>query len=129
MKMAALLCAAVLVTACFLPWVHIESKNFVITGVDTTGTNFGKPGYLHFILAGLTVLFLLMNKAITQKISVFFAAFNIAWAVRNFIIISSCQMGDCPEKEIGIYLLIPFSILLLISVLFWKSNIQPLRKS
>ena len=120
MKLFAILSAALLAGACFFPWVNIESKGIVITGVNTTGTNFGKPGYFHFLLTGLCLLFLLINKRATQKIAVFFAAFNLAWAIRNFSIISGCYMGECPEKQPALFLIVLASIFILIASLFWN---------
>ena len=32
-----------LVASCFLPWMTIETKGITITGMDTTGTTYGKP--------------------------------------------------------------------------------------
>src|SRR5687768_8534630 len=92
-----LLATATLVIACFYPWVTIASKNIVISGVDTTGTTYGKPGYLNFILSGIYVIFIVIPKEWARKAALFAAAFNLAWSVRNFLILSTCQGGICPE--------------------------------
>ena len=42
--------AALLVIASFMPWVTIQSQQLVVSGVDATGTNYGKPAYFHFLL-------------------------------------------------------------------------------
>jgi hypothetical protein len=41
------------------------------------------------------------------------AAFNFAWAVRNFLLIPVCQMGECPVRRIGLYLLLLSSLALI----------------
>lgn len=122
MKVMAIISALVLVASCFFPWVFIETKNIEVTGIISAGTNFGKPALLHFVLTGMILLFLFIGQGWSQKVAVFFAAFNIAWAVRNFSIISACQMGDCPTKQPAIYLIIPATVLLLLAVLFWKKK-------
>jgi hypothetical protein len=43
---------------------------------------------------------------------------NIAWAIRNYFIISMCREGECPEKQIGLWLVLLASILILIAALF-----------
>ena len=53
MRWLAIVSAIVLITACFFPWVTVESKNIVVSGVDATGTSFGKPGYMHFLMSAL----------------------------------------------------------------------------
>jgi hypothetical protein len=128
MKALAFLFAAILIAACFFPWLNIESKHFVITGMNTTGTRFGKPGVLHIFLTVLILIFLVINRGWAQKAAVFFSAFNIAWAIRNYTLLSACQMGDCPVKLTAIYLLIPLTILLLFCCLLWKTPVMTKNK-
>ena len=44
MRWFAIGAAIVLMAACFFPWVIIESKNIMVSGVEAKGTSFGKPG-------------------------------------------------------------------------------------
>lgn len=101
-----LLAAGLLVVACFLPWMTVESKALTITGVDTTGTLFGKPGYFHFVWAGLYLLFLFINKVWSVRTALVFAAFNLAWTARNFLLLPACAGGECPVRRAGLYLLL-----------------------
>ena len=118
MKWIGLLSALLLIISCFMPWVFIESKNITISGVDATGTNFGKPGYFHFIMAGIYIIFTLIPRVWSQRSNLLICAFNLAWAIRNFIIISACRMGECPAKEPGLYLSLFASALMLLSAFF-----------
>jgi len=108
----------VLILACFMPWVTIDSKNIIISGVDATGTSFGKPGYMHFLLAAISIILLLIQKTLAIRVAIFLTAFNAAWSVRNFIVISACYGGICPEKQAGLYLIVASSMLLMIGNLF-----------
>lgn len=119
-----LLVMALLVASCYLPWMTIESRGIKINGVDTTGTTFGNPAYFHFFWVGLYFLFLLIDKVWSRRVAMVFAAFNFAWAVRNFLLIPTCQMGECPEREIGLYLLL-FSSL----ALFFVGMLGPVNQS
>jgi hypothetical protein len=107
-----LLVVAVLVASCFMPWMTIETKGITITGVDTTGTDYGKPAYFHFLWIVLFLLFLVINHVWSRRAAMVFAAFNIAWAFRNFLVLPICQMGECPVRRAGLYLLLVTSILL-----------------
>lgn len=82
--------------------------------MDTEGTNFGKPAYMHFLLAFLVIIFLLLKKGWAHKMAIFFAALNLGWALRNFFIISMCRGGECPEKHIAIYLVFLFAVLIIL---------------
>lgn len=117
MKWAGLLASLTLIVSCFFPWVTIESKDIVVSGVEATGTTFGKPGYLHFILTGLIILMGLINRLWSIRVSLFLNAFNMAWAIRNFFVISTCYGGECPVKHTALYLVLISSILMMASVL------------
>ena len=119
-----LLAVGVLVFACFLPWMTIESKNLTISGINTKGTVYGKPGYFHFFWASGYMLFLLINKVWATRVAVGMAAFNIAWALRNFLLLPACQMGDCPEREEGLYLLLGVSLLMFLFPLLNERKTQ-----
>lgn len=118
MRWVTIVFALIVIASCFFPWVVIPAKNIVVTGVDARGTSFGKPGYMHLLLSGLTVLLLLLKKMVAQRISIFLTAFNAAWSVRNFIVISACYGGICPEKQTALYLLLLSSFALVIANLF-----------
>ena len=118
MKWIGLATAVLLVTSCFFPWIFIESKNIVVSGVDAAGTSFGKPGYFHFIMIAFFIFFNFIPKVWAKRSNLLVAALNLAWAVRNYFIISACHMGDCPVKKTAIFLLIPASALMLVVALF-----------
>ena len=118
MKWIGLAAAVVLIKCCFAPWVFIESKNITVSGVAANGTNFGKPGYFHFLMIAFFLVFNFTPKVWAKRSNLLVTALNLAWAVRNYFVISTCQMGDCPEKKIAIYLLIPASLLMLAAALF-----------
>ena len=118
MKWIGLFAVILLIVSCFLPWVIIPSKNIVVSGVESTGTNFGKPGYTHFVLSFFFIIFHFIPKLWAKRVNLLIVALNIAWAIRNYFIISMCREGDCPEKQIGLWLVLLASVLILIAALF-----------
>ena len=118
MKWVGLFAVILLIVSCFLPWVIIPSKNIVVSGVESTGTNFGKPGYTHFVLSFFFIIFHFIPRLWAKRSNLLVVALNIAWAIRNYFIISMCREGDCPEKQIGLWLVLLASILMLIAALF-----------
>lgn len=118
MKWIGLFAIVLLVVSCFMPWVIIISKNITVTGVDATGTNFGKPGYFHFFFGFFFLIFHLVPTLWAKRWNLVIVALNIAWAVRNYFIISMCREGDCPEKQIGLWLVMAASVLMLLAALF-----------
>ncbi len=117
MKYSQLLgCIAVIALAasCYLPWSIIADKNILITGLSAPGTVYGKPGLMHFVLGFLLILFFLIPKIWAKRINVFIAAINFAWCVRNYILLSTCFMGECPKLKYGIFIEILLSFVVLI---------------
>jgi hypothetical protein len=53
-----------------------------------------------------------------KRLNLLITAMNMAWAIRNFFIISACGGGECPDKNNGIYLMLIASIIMLVSSLF-----------
>lgn len=101
-----------------MPWVVISSKNIIVSGVDSTGTNFGKPGYIHFVLGFFFIVFHLVPKLWAKRWNLVIVALNIAWVVRNYFIISMCREGECPEKQVGLWLALAASAIMLLAALF-----------
>jgi hypothetical protein len=116
--------AIVLAVWCFQPWVFIESKNLVITGIESTGTNFGKPGYLVLVLCFLFLVFSLMPFVWAKRANMVVTVLNLAWAIRNYFLLSACSGGECPEKKMGLYVVVIGSVIMLIAALFPDSKVK-----
>jgi hypothetical protein len=117
MKYSQLLgCIAIIILAgvCYLPWSYIGEKNTIITGMSAPGTVYGKPGLMHFVLGFILILFFLIPKIWAKRINVFIGAINLAWSIRNYILLSTCYMGECPQLKYGIFLEILLAFLILI---------------
>lgn len=114
-KWLAILTAGILITACFFPWVSIEGKDFFVGGFYSSAASpFGMPGLLHVFFCFIYILFVLLQKIWSVRTAFFISAFNIAWAVRNFLVISACSGGVCPEKHTALYVILIGSIALTI---------------
>ena len=118
MKWTGLAAVILLIISCFLKWVVIPSKNIIVSGVNAAGTSFGKPAYFHFFFSVFFILFTLVPRIWAKRVNLVVTAMNMAWAIRNYFVISACRGGECPEKHNGIYLIIVASLLMLASALF-----------
>ena len=61
------------------PLVVIESHKLILTGWQTTGTTFGKPGLFLTFFAGLAALFFALPYLWAKRFNLAFAALLIAW--------------------------------------------------
>ncbi|WP_147202966.1 hypothetical protein [Segetibacter aerophilus] len=116
--------AILLIGCCFLPWVYIESIKTTITGLHTEPTRYGKPGILHIAFSVLCILFFLIPTLWAKRTNLFVGAFNFAWGIRNFLIVTHCDFGECPEKRFGIYAILLLSILMLVMTTIPKVKLK-----
>jgi len=114
-KAFAFLGIALLVGSAFMPWITVPDRNIVVTGMDGGNTNYGKPAYFNFLMILFFLVLTFINRVGAARINVFFAAMNLAWAIRNLIVIGHCVAGECPVREAGIYLHLISSVIIMIA--------------
>lgn len=113
-----LVAALVIIIGCYLPWIEISSLHKTLTGMDGQGSNFGRPGKLHIIFCVPAIVLFLIHKIWAKRVNWLLCAFGLAWAFRNFLIYARCEMGTCPERKYGLYLVLFGSIVMLAAALF-----------
>jgi hypothetical protein len=110
--------SVILIVFCFQPWVILPTTQAAITGVNTAGTSFGKPALVNLFFSFIAAVFFSIPKIWSKRANLFMAAINLAWAIRNYVLVSTCSGGECPEKKAGLYILvIAAGIMLLMSLL------------
>ncbi|MGZ3887440.1 MAG: hypothetical protein ACXVBR_11610 [Flavisolibacter sp.] len=127
MKWVSITAILALIASCFFPWISIESRNIVATGFHAEAVRFGKPGWIHLVLGVLFIFLVLLNRIWSLRTAFFISAFNIAWAVRNFIALSSCSGGECPTKHPALYVVLIASILAAVCMLFIEKKTDPVQ--
>ncbi|MBX3242527.1 MAG: hypothetical protein KIT80_05255 [Chitinophagaceae bacterium] len=105
--------AVIIAIGCYLPWVSIPSVTNVITGMDATGTSFGKPGKLHLVIGGIAIILFAIPKLWAKRTNWIFCIIGFAWALRNTLLFTRCELGVCPEIKIGLLLVLIFSVIML----------------
>ena len=119
-----LLASLLLMVVCFLPWTYIASEQLTVTGFQATGTNFGKPGLFNITMGCIMAILFAVPAIWSKRTNVFIAALNLAWSFRNYLLVSACMMGECPEKKPALYTLVILSILLQLMSLLPKMDMQ-----
>ncbi|MDQ6812502.1 MAG: hypothetical protein M3040_01985 [Bacteroidota bacterium] len=119
-----IIAALLLIGSCFIPWVYIESIDTVITGLKAERTNYGKPGILHIAFSVLSIVFFLIPAIWAKRTNLFIGAFNFAWAIRNFLLITHCDYGECPQKRFGIFAILLLSIVIIIMATLPKIELK-----
>ena len=112
-----------LAAVCYLPWSFIAEKNITVTGMSAPGTKFGEPGLMHLVLGVPLIILFIIPKIWAKRINVFIAAINLAWSVRNYILLTTCFMGECPKIKVGLIVSMALSTFILVMTFFPKIKV------
>lgn len=103
-----------LIAGVFQPWIFIPSVKLTITGWHAEGTNFGKPGLVPLVLSSCMALLFLIPKVWSRLITILMATVQLAWMIRNYILLTTSFIGEVPDKTWVLQSLIPISLVIII---------------
>jgi hypothetical protein len=107
-----------LIIACLLPWTYHADIDKTFTGVFSEKNAYGKPGkYLIFFAVTSTIL-ILLQKVWAKRVHLFFAGLTVGYAIKTYVMFTSCYNAYCPDKKIGIYLMMICCIVIFIASVF-----------
>jgi len=117
-KLTGFLACLLLAISCFLPWAYYPDLHKSFTGFFSEQNMYGRPGkvFIFFAISSLALIFI--NKIWAKRTLIFFAALNIGYLLKTYVIFTSCYNTYCPQKQYGLYLLILSSVVLLIAAFF-----------
>lgn len=116
-----------LVIVCTMPWVYIPSLQVYLTGINGKASaelNFGSQIQSHGFFSTIMIICFFVNKIWAKRVNVFLGAVNLAWAFKNFLIFSMCRGGECPEKQVALYLLLFFAAVMFVMSLLPKLEVR-----
>jgi len=119
-----ILATLALIGVCFLPWSFIASQQITVTGFSAPGTSFGKPGLFNCIMCVIMLVMFSVPAVWSKRTNVFIAALNLAWSARNYLLLSTCMMGECPEKKAGLYISLLLSLIIQVMTFLPKLEIK-----
>ncbi len=114
-----------LFVACFAHWTYHEDLHKYFTGFYSEKNAYGKPGIFLSFFAVLSVIFILLQKVWAKRLHLFLSALFVGYAIKTYILYTSCYNAYCPEKKFGIYLMLICAIVILISSVFPKMELKP----
>jgi hypothetical protein len=106
------------------PLVIIESRDWVITGWKVAETNFGQPGKFMLYMGVMNIILFALPYIPAKRFNMVFAILNFSWTIRNFLILSACAMGECPQKQWALYACIVVSFAILIMTFLPKIEVN-----
>jgi len=123
-KWIAVFASVLLIVACFLPWAYYPDIDKVFTGFFSENNLYGKPGKWLTVMAVISLLCQFLPNIFYKRANLLLMALNVAYAIKSYIVFASCYHGYCPEKKIGIYLMLIASILLMVAAVFPSGRVK-----
>lgn len=116
-----------IIAVCFAPWVFIPSLNLTLNGIHgrvNEELDFGKQVISHSFFAILMIVLFITPRIWAKRTNVFLGAMQMGWSIKNFLILTGCRLGECPEKRWGIFTLLILSVVILLMALFPKVDLK-----
>lgn len=113
-----LLACIVLVISCFLPWTFHADIHQTFTGFYSYQNQYGKPGMFLTMLSVVIFLFMLLEKIWAKRANLFIAALALGYAIKTYVLFSSCYNAYCPDIKTGLYVMLFSSCLILLATIF-----------
>ena len=112
------LASAAIVFLIFQPWIFIPSVQLTISGWSAEGTDFGKPGLVPLLFSSIMCLLFWIPKVGAKVTTIILATLQLAWMIRNYILLTTSFIGELPEKQWALIVLVPLTgVVLLMSLL------------
>ena len=96
--------AILLIVSCFMPWGYYADVKESFTGFYSFKNEYGKPGMFLTILSVVTLVFMLLPRIWAKRANLFITALGVGYAIKTYVLYSSCYNAYCPEKKAGIFI-------------------------
>ena len=109
------------------PHIGTEAQR-TFTGFSTYQNQYGKPGKLLSTIAIIVFAFMLLRKIWAKRANLFIAALGVGYAIKTYVLFTSCYNAYCPEKKMGIFIMLVSSIILLVAAAFPDLKLEEEKK-
>ena len=123
-KWIGLIAAIGLIIVCFVPWTYHADLQKNFTGFFSENEAYGKPGKFFIFFSVLSAALLLIPRIWAKRINLFNTGIMLAYAIKSYILYTSCYNAYCPEKKAGIYLVVVLSLVQFVMSLFPDMKIE-----
>ncbi|MBC7935894.1 MAG: hypothetical protein H7Y86_11140 [Rhizobacter sp.] len=123
-KWISLAAAIILIVVCFLPWTHHADVQKDFTGFFSEKEAYGKPGKFLIFFSVVSAILVLTPRIWAKRTNLFVTGIMLAYAIKTYILYTSCYNAYCPEKLAGIYLVVALAVLQFVMGLFPDMKIE-----
>ena len=119
-----LVACILLIISCFLPWMYYADPHIAteaqktFTGFYTYQNQYGKPGKLLVLIGVIVLVLMLLPKIWAKRANLFITALGVGYSIKTYVLFTSCYNAYCPEKKIGLFIMMASMLVLLVAAVF-----------
>ncbi len=108
----------ILIISCFLPWCYFADIDKTFTGFFSEKNAYGKPGKFLTFFAVISAILFWLPKLWAKRTQLFLSALMVGYAIKTYVLFTSCYNAYCPDKRFGIYLMMISTVAILLVSIF-----------
>lgn len=112
-----ILACLTLIGSGFTNWTWYPDLHKYFTGFYSYENVYGRPGKIFIYFASVAIIFFLIPKIWAKRWNVLICSIIVAFAIKTFILYSSCYRATCPEKQPGIWVMLFSAFVLMLCAL------------
>ena len=109
--------AILLIISGFMNWTWYPDIHKYFTGFYSENNIYGKPGKIFIYFSSVAILFFAVPRVWAKRWNVLMCTIILAFAIKSFILYTSCYSGMCPDKQPGIWMMIASSAVMILCAL------------
>jgi hypothetical protein len=109
--------ALLLIAACFMPWAYFPDLGKDFTGFFSEKNIYGRPGKVLIFFSVVEILLFAVPRVWAKRANIFVTVLAIAFAIKSYILYTSCYGGICPDKRVGVFVVLGSAIITLLAAL------------
>ena len=94
-----------LILSGFMNWTWYPDIHKYFTGFFSENNIYGKPGKIFIYLTTIAILFFAVPRIWAKRWNVLICTIIVAFAIKTYILYTSCYRGVCPVKQPGIWIM------------------------
>jgi hypothetical protein len=98
-------------------WTYYPDIQKSFTGFFSESNIYGKPGKFLIFFAALIIVGFLIPRVWAKRANLLLCTILLAYAIKTFIVYSTCYRGICPQKLPGIWIMLISTIVVLFAAL------------
>ena len=100
-----------------MPWAYFPDLGKDFTGFFSEKNIYGRPGKVLIFFSVVEILLFAVPRVWAKRANIFVTVLAIAFAIKSYILYTSCYGGICPDKRVGIFMVLGSAIIALLAAL------------